>query len=168
MQNKTKNIPLPTSFGKNLRYLRRVKGISQAKLAAELGLKRNNISSYESGIVEPKATTFLTVCEYFDTVPEEMLQSTYTESGISKINESGNRNVIKEYIAGYLSEFIVYTNELTKIQEGYQQFQELREDTDNRQSLYRKSWRDMMSLLKFYLSTNWSFIQSFSNSEEEE
>ncbi len=167
MQIKTKNIPLPTSFGKNLRYLRRVKGISQAKLATELGLKRNNITSYESGIVEPKATTFLKVCTYFDIEPEVMLQSTYTESSLSKANENNQRGIIKDYIAGYLTEFIVYTNELTKIHEGYQQFQELRTTSVNTPLPYHKAWRDMMSLIKFYLNTNWSFIQSFSNNEEE-
>lgn len=57
----------------NIRLLRKLKKLSQQKLAEHLGLKRNNIATYESGIVEPNAQNFLKIARFFNIPPRQLL-----------------------------------------------------------------------------------------------
>lgn len=59
-------------FAENFRYLRKKKGLSQKALAAELGITRSRISSYEEGRSEPKLVDILHIGNYFG-VPMEIL-----------------------------------------------------------------------------------------------
>lgn len=60
-------------MGGNIRFLRKRLGYSQRELAEYLGLKRNNIASYEAGIVEPRAATFIHMSDFFGVKPEVFL-----------------------------------------------------------------------------------------------
>ena len=62
-----------TTIGTNLRYLRKSRNLSQRELAENLGLKRNNVASYEAGIVEPRALTFVRIARYFRISPLALL-----------------------------------------------------------------------------------------------
>ncbi|MCL2675324.1 MAG: helix-turn-helix domain-containing protein [Firmicutes bacterium] len=48
-----------------IKELREERGLSQAQLAAAVGLSQNTISQYETGILEPKNKTIKKLCEYF-------------------------------------------------------------------------------------------------------
>jgi transcriptional regulator with XRE-family HTH domain len=63
-----------TPFSRNLKSLRRARGLSQQKLAQEVGLKRSNIASYETGTVEPNAANFLRIAYFFDADPALLLE----------------------------------------------------------------------------------------------
>ncbi|MFT4536398.1 MAG: transcriptional regulator with XRE-family HTH domain [Saprospiraceae bacterium] len=162
-KNKTKNIPQPTNFGKNLKFLRRMKGLSQTGLANEVGLSRNNIASYESGFVEPNMKKFLATCQYFNVVPKDMLESILSEhpTNVTAVSEE-TPGIVDKHLNEQLEQFVIQTNEMTKVFEGYQAFFEMRKETET----YRKSkelfstLEDLLELLQALIGSNWKLIQS--------
>lgn len=60
-------------FSKNLRYLRKIKNLSQSKLAEELHINRNKIASYENKIAEPKLSLIPKIAKYFHISIENLL-----------------------------------------------------------------------------------------------
>ena len=53
-------------FAQNLKQLRIAKNITQAKLAAILGVDQRTISAWEKGICEPSLSTIAKLCEILD------------------------------------------------------------------------------------------------------
>ena len=72
-----------TVMGQNIKFLRKHSGLSQRELAERLGLKRNNIASYEAGIVEPRAVTFIAIARFFNVDPVLLLSQSVEARGIS-------------------------------------------------------------------------------------
>ncbi|GMQ23382.1 hypothetical protein Aoki45_00640 [Algoriphagus sp. oki45] len=58
----------------NLRYLRKVKGITQSDLADQLDVQRTMISAYEDGRSEPKLATLLKISELLEVGLEELIE----------------------------------------------------------------------------------------------
>ncbi len=167
---KRKHIPRPTHFGKNLRFLRRMKGLSQSAIAKATDMTRNNIASYESGLVEPNAKNFYKVSKYFSVDPKKMLDSILSENPteISQVDISTD-NIVDQYLTDHMEQFVIQTNEMTKILEGYQTFYDLqRESTVDKSTreLY-STMDDLLSLLKSLIKSNWDLIQSVYPEEEE-
>jgi len=169
--SRKKNIPKPTHFGKNLRFLRRLKGLSQSKLASQTGMSRNNIASYESGMVEPNGANFLKVCSYFSVDPRDMLENILSETPIeSTAHHRPTDGVVGNYLSDHMSQFVVQTNEMTKILEGYKTYYDLRRSDDSKEShrdLYA-TMDDLLSLLESLIKSNWSLISSVLPADEEE
>ena len=59
-----------------LKMLREKKGISQLKLALDLGLNQNSISRYESGIREADYKTLIKFADYFNVSLDYLLERT--------------------------------------------------------------------------------------------
>ena len=59
-----------------LKALREKRGISQLKLAMDLGLNQNSISRYESGAREADYKTLIGLAEYFDVSIDYLLERT--------------------------------------------------------------------------------------------
>lgn len=59
-----------------LRELRRSRGISQLKLAMDLGLNQNSISRYESGAREADYKTLVLFADYFNVSLDYLLERT--------------------------------------------------------------------------------------------
>jgi DNA-binding XRE family transcriptional regulator len=57
----------------NLKYLRSVKGISQAELADSLGIPRTTLSAYERGFVEPNIELMKKMCKYFSVTLDDLI-----------------------------------------------------------------------------------------------
>lgn len=53
-------------FAENLRILRKSAGLSQKKLAEELGVDQRTVSAWENGICEPSYALLARLCEIFD------------------------------------------------------------------------------------------------------
>lgn len=159
------NIPKPTNFGKNIRFLRRVKGLSQAKLASELGLSRNNIASYETGTVEPNTAYFLKTCTYFSVDPRELLETVM----VDQHPHSGEATMVHQYFADHMQAFTHQTNEMTKILEGYKVFYDIKKEAQMspQQKDLHHTLADLLLLLEDLLITNWKVIRAVYRSEEE-
>lgn len=159
-----KNHDLPnnvnrTHFGANLRFLRRLNGISQKELGERTQLSRNKIASYESGVIEPKLKNFLLLCNYFDNAPRLMLDELISNLPAELEKEESDVDVV---INEKMDEFIKKTNEMTKIFDGYTTFLDLKKDTDeykNNGDLYA-SIHDILKMLDSLISANWKLIQS--------
>lgn len=166
MQNENKNsksIPRPTHFGKNLKFLRRLQGLSQTELANQIGMRRNNIASYESGMVEPNAKKYLQVCDFFSIDPKDMLESQLSDSPSENVlPTSESNNIIDEYLEDQMEAFIIKTNEMTKVYEGYKAFFEMQKTLDsyNENKALYATLEDLLSLLRSFVSSNWELIQS--------
>lgn len=59
-----------------LKALREKRGISQLKLAMDLGLNQNSISRYESGAMEADYKTLIALADYFDVSIDYLLERT--------------------------------------------------------------------------------------------
>src|SRR5690606_16150856 len=68
-------------LGKNLRYLRKQKGLTQSDIAEKLDIKRTMISAYEEGRSEPKLTTLNVLADIFSISVDELLNRDIELSG---------------------------------------------------------------------------------------
>lgn len=59
-----------------LKHLRQKRGISQLKLAMDLGLNQNSISRYESGEREADYQTLIRLADYFNVSIDYLLERT--------------------------------------------------------------------------------------------
>ena len=53
-------------FSKNLRIARKLRRVTQAELAAAVGVSRNTVSSWENGVTEPNLTALKAISDYLD------------------------------------------------------------------------------------------------------
>lgn len=59
-----------------LKELRKARGISQLKLAMDLGMNQNSISRYESGAREADYQTLIALADYFNVSIDYLLERT--------------------------------------------------------------------------------------------
>lgn len=59
-----------------LKELRKSRGISQVKLAMDLGLNQNTISRYETGAHEADHATLIRIADYFNVSIDYLLERT--------------------------------------------------------------------------------------------
>lgn len=59
-----------------LKELRKARGISQLKLAMDLGMNQNSISRYESGAREADYQTLIALADYFSVSIDYLLERT--------------------------------------------------------------------------------------------
>lgn len=59
-----------------LKELRKQRGISQLKLAMDLGMNQNSISRYESGVREADYATLILLADYFHVSIDYLLERT--------------------------------------------------------------------------------------------
>lgn len=168
---KTKKIPKPTYYGANLKFLRRMHGLSQTKLASYLNMSRNNIASYESGLVEPKVEKFIATCQYFNIDPKDMLESLLSESPAESLHViESDQGPVDIYINQQMDAFVQQTNEMTKVYEGYKALYEMKKEDEsyiNNKDLYA-TLNNLIDLLGSLVSSNWDLIQKiYPNGEEE-
>lgn len=59
-----------------LKELRKVRGISQLKLALDLNMNQNSISRYEKGVREADYKTLIALADYFQVSVDYLLERT--------------------------------------------------------------------------------------------
>ncbi len=59
-----------------LKELRKKKGVTQLKLAMDLGLNQNSVSRYETGEREADYKTLIMLADYFDVTVDYLLERT--------------------------------------------------------------------------------------------
>lgn len=73
-------------FGKNIRKIRSVRGLTQSQLAEMLQVNRGMISSYEEGRAEPKIETILKTAEVFQLSTDMLLKSNVTVNQLTRFS----------------------------------------------------------------------------------
>lgn len=116
--------------GKNLKYLRKMRGWTQEEFAAKLGVKRSLIGAYEEERADPRLEVLEIVADIFKLTLDDLLLRDVSNLGGSymarrrqqKMMQSADRNIIHfvpvkaaaGYLAGYAdSEFIDELNTFT-------------------------------------------------------
>jgi transcriptional regulator with XRE-family HTH domain len=72
-----------SKFGKNIKKIRNVRGLTQAQLAEILEVNRGVISSYEEGRAEPKIETIIKTAEVFQLSLDILLKNSLTVNQLS-------------------------------------------------------------------------------------
>ena len=163
-----RNIPKPTFFGKNLKYLRSLKKMSQLQLAEDLSIKRNNVASYENGIVEPNAERLLVFSKYFNIAPEVLTDIEL----VTEKNKLNTNDINKSYkqirdLKTQLTDLYSSTEQAKKVQRGYSMvYDELKSSITQQESQgVLSSLTDFLHLLKNIINNNYNFIQEFSENK---
>ncbi len=157
-----------TFLSRNLKFLRKLKGLTQNKVANDLGLSRNKIASYESGIAEPKILNFVKLTTYFNIDPTQLLTQDLSDKPIAA--EIGSPTFLKDEISNHLNDMITATQELQKIIEGYKLFQEMtniQAPGDVESKVLTSQLYNIIELNESLLSVNWEFIRAIIPFEEE-
>lgn len=66
-------------IGKVIKTLREEKGISQRKLAGQVGLANTTLSYIENGVVIPKAQTLIALAKALGVPPIKLIEEAYGE-----------------------------------------------------------------------------------------
>ena len=66
-------------FSKNLAHYRKKKGYSQEQLAVELGVSRQSVSKWETGITQPELANIERLCEVLEITPNELMGYDFQE-----------------------------------------------------------------------------------------
>lgn len=155
--------PVITNIGLNVKFLRRLKGLSQTEFASKVGLTRNNIASYESGMVEPNTANFLKMAQFFQVNPQDMLVTVFADNPVDVVQILPTApSMLENYLSDHVEEFTKQTNNISRIVEGYKEFYNMRKD--NEMSIQEKelfnSMDNLLDLLDTLVKTNSKLIQS--------
>lgn len=74
-------------FGKNIKKIRVIKGLSQQVFAELFSLKRATLGAYEEGRSEPKIDTIIKVANYFSISIDDFLTKEITVNQLLRFNE---------------------------------------------------------------------------------
>ncbi len=87
-------------FGRNIKKIRGVKGLSQKSFAELFDLKRATLGAYEEGRSEPKIETIIKIANYFSISIDSMLTSDLTVNELLRFKEdlTIESDLIKEKI----------------------------------------------------------------------
>lgn len=64
-------------FCKNIKVLRKKGNLTQAKLAAKVGLTQKNIQTYESGVAHPAYDNLILIADYFNITIDSLLRDEF-------------------------------------------------------------------------------------------
>ena len=75
-------------FGKNIKKIRSVKGLSQQAFADVFDLKRGTLGAYEEGRSEPKIDTIIKIANHFSIAIDDFLTSELTVNQLLRFNDA--------------------------------------------------------------------------------
>lgn len=81
-------------FGKNIKKIRSVKGLSQQAFAELFDLKRGTLGAYEEGRSEPKIETIIKIANYFSIQIDDLLTSELTVNQLLKFKGDLTTSVV--------------------------------------------------------------------------
>ncbi len=155
-------------LGKNLKYLRRQRGLSQQVLANELGLSRSKIASYENGNAEPGIRVLVKFSHFFEIGLNQLLERDLEELKKGKRPDQtadglalGKKAAFVEH--GLWKEFETESLRYRKIKEGLAAFHELKKSTmrENPQLVHSllADFDNLLSVLDGVLTSNEALVQ---------
>ena len=125
----TKIISMPQSLaGQNLKYLRKLRGLTQEEFAAKLRIKRSLLGAYEEERAEPRLEVLESVSDWFKVSLDDLLRRDLSEEKGSYLSKRRQQKMATEnnlihfvpvkaaagYLAGYADEeFIDELNTFT-------------------------------------------------------
>lgn len=80
------------SFSKNLKYLRKLKKVSQLDLAEKLKVDRSTISKWETGDIDPTVGNVIGVANFFNIDIASLINRDLIDDKIDEIDNLYNNN----------------------------------------------------------------------------
>ena len=164
-------------FAKNLKYLRREKGLSQEQMAGLVGLNRGNIASYEKQSAEPSMVNLAKIGKFFNIDLNDFIEKDLSlkHDIINKFDEadlsgSADDDPVKELFIESLEDnqkkiekFRKRSDEMARILDGFKQFHKFRmENSDKLSDDVKKmalDYEKLLEVLEEVLSTNKHMMQ---------
>ena len=94
-------------FSDNLKKLRKDMNLSQEDLADKLGVSRQSISKWESGVVYPEMDKMVQLCKLFNVSMDDLLNN--------NVSEVNNTKQAKSSINKFIDSFFKYVNKTIKM-----------------------------------------------------
>lgn len=94
-------------FSDNLKKLRKDMNLSQEDLADKLGVSRQSISKWESGVVYPEMDKMVQLCKLFNVSMDDLLNN--------NVSEVNNTKQAKSSINNFIDSFFKYVNKTIKM-----------------------------------------------------
>ena len=86
------------NLGENLKKIRKENNLSQEQLAESLGVSRQSVSKWESGLAYPETDKVLALCKMFNLNMDELMNQDYKD-----VNETRQKNSnINKYVDDFL------------------------------------------------------------------
>ncbi len=158
-----KNIPTRSAqlvvFGRNVRFLRKLKGLTQAQLAEQLSVNRSRIAGWELGSIEPDFEKLFELAAFLEVAPEELLAEDFSQIDLEDHLLSP---ISIEHQGGRLQELASQTLEAEKALEGFRELVALRysnadpEDEGLMNLFYQ--WDNLSEIFRLLIRTNWDFL----------
>ena len=159
-------------FAKNLKYLRRGKGLSQEEFGKLVGLNRGNIASYEKQTAEPSIMNLSRISKYLNidlgdlidkdlSVKNEIIRQIDDRGEFTYSNDKVAEEVLMDTIVDHqnkLEQFRKRSDEMARILDGFKQFHKFRmENSEGISDDVRKlamDYEKLLDVLEDVLSTN--------------
>lgn len=150
-------------LGYNIRFLRQLHGLSQQQLADILEIKRNNIASFESGLVEPRAEIFLNIACHFSVAPVDLLTRDLSKHPLAYLPAPSAEGSPKASVQiEWLDKLIRKTTEGQNILDGFREFYKLKYTrypaSDPETRSLRHDLDNLLDILEKSLENNWDLI----------
>ena len=154
-----------SAFAKNLRFLRRMKGLTQNQLAQAIEINRNKITSYEAGFAQPNLITLCSLAQHLDVPLGRLIsQSLDPDSLQITLREKHETSDHTESAQLDISKYIQATNEVQKIYDALVVLKEMEVDEcQNNPKNELLAEAELLKLLAFLLENNWVFIKNLQN-----
>ncbi|NND79163.1 MAG: helix-turn-helix transcriptional regulator [Maribacter sp.] len=166
---------MKTQLGPNLKFLRQMKGLSQTRLAESIGVKRNKIASYESGIVEPQFAVIIKLTEALDTNIKDLLLTKMDDNVLEVLDTPpDSRDTSKVYYAirKEIEAFITSTLNGQKSIDGFstlfEQLPKASESIDWQLDALHADRDQLVDMIKRLLAVNWQFIHSIQGQSDKD
>jgi len=165
-------------FADNLRILRQSKGLSQEKLAIELGLNRGNIASYEKGSAEPSMKNLYAIVKYFNIELKDLMEGPINvnansdhgrpPSSLPRLELLQELRHNQERLLNYKEQ----TDSMKSILDGFRQFHQFkkRSNTEISDEVRQISddYEKLLDLMETVINSNKDLVNILSGNENQE
>lgn len=157
-------------LAQNLKFLRRLKDDTQVSLAAALGVRRNKVTTYEGGVVEPPLHLIVSMAQYFDVTVDDLLYRDLTKEAVNLADDAeasrGGKDI--SITPEVFQRYVKATNNVTVTMEGFKELITHKyKDQQNGGNPLLKDLHDLQRVINEMLSLNWEMINSLQGGEEE-
>jgi len=157
-------------LSQNIKYLRKEKDLSQEKLAHILGIKRSNITAYETKNVEPRLRIILELAKFFNISIKALLTANVAKMKEIPPYTSSENNAEAEHFAlknidrKAINQFVDKSIRIRKILDGFKAFYSFKKN--NVKNIPKEKDKlileidNFIQLMEYMLSHNESFIKA--------
>jgi len=162
-----------TTLAHNIKLLRKQKGLSQEALATALGIKRSNVTAYETKNVEPRLRIILEIARYFDINLKDFISIRLNDTGkypnfedVQKIVEAPSVQMDIDSQKD-IKQFVDKSMKIRKVLEGFKAFYTFKKNSIKEMTIDKKKLTldidNFIQLMEHLLLYNESVVKAINN-----